>query len=106
MTARAAIISSCALLGLAAFASPAAAAPTGAGLDAFEATCEGLGAVTVTATRGASAWMGGQHYVLTSFNDGTSTFNYGHRTGLQGTEIQCTATRDGVLVTATVVAVP
>jgi hypothetical protein len=51
MKARVAIVSSTALLGLAAFASPAAAAPPGAGLDTFPATCGGA-AVTVTAGNG------------------------------------------------------
>jgi len=106
MKARAAIISSSALLGLAAFASPAVAAPPGAGLDTFTATCEGPGDVTVTSSRGASSWVGDQHYLLTSFDDGTGTFHYGHRTGLQGTEIHCTAVRDGVTINVTVVAVP
>ena len=109
MKARAAIITSSALLGLTAFAAPAAAAPPGAGLDTFQATCGGLGVVTVTTGRGASFWLGDQHYLLTSFNPttGPGTFQYGHRTGLQGTEIQCIGTTlDGVTVNVTAVAVP
>jgi hypothetical protein len=98
MKQKVAIVSSSALLGLAAFASPAAAAPLGAGLVTFPATCGGS-AVTVTTTSGGGAgfWLGDQHYLLTSI-DATAgpgmTFHkdYGHRTGLQGSEIQCTGT--------------
>src|SRR5215212_7657704 len=96
MKARVAIVSSTALLGLAAFPSPAAAAPPGAGFDTFPATCGGA-AVTVTAANGdgASFWIGDQHYLLTSIDAtaGPGMFHkdFGHRTGLQGTEIQCTA---------------
>jgi hypothetical protein len=94
MKARVAIVSSSALLGLTVFAAPAAAAPPG--LSTFPATCDGQ-AVTVTGGtgNGASFWLGDQHYLLTSIDAtaGPGTFHkdYGHRTGLQGAEIQCTA---------------
>jgi hypothetical protein len=94
--ARLAIVSSSALLGLAAFASPAAAAPPGAGLDSFPATCDGQEVTVTTGGGGASFWLGDQHYLLTSVfatgGQGTFQKDYGQRTGLQGTEIQCTAT--------------
>jgi hypothetical protein len=116
MKARVAIVSSTALLGLAAFASPAAAAPPGAGLDTFPATCGGA-AVTVTAGNGdgASFWIGDQHYLLTSIHATAGpgvTFqkDFGHRTGLQGAEIQCTAIFDEpegpITIDVTAVAVP
>jgi hypothetical protein len=113
MKARAAIISSSALLGLTAFAAPAAAAPPGAGLDTFTATCGGV-PVTVTTGGGASFWLGDQHYLLTSIDatSGPGTFHkdYGQRTGKQGTEIQCTAIIEEpeglVTVNVTAVAVP
>jgi len=106
MKHKVAIVSSSALLGLAAFASPAVAAPPGAGLVTFPATC-GSQAVTVTASAGASFWMGDQHYLLTSIDaPGMFHKDYGHRTGLQGTEVQCTATVEGVTVNVTAVTVP
>jgi hypothetical protein len=106
MKQKVAIVASGALLGLAAFASPAVAAPPGAGLETFPATC-GSQAVTVTASAGASFWMGDQHYLLTSIDvPGMFHKDYGHRTGLQGTEVHCTATLDGVTVNVTAVAVP
>jgi hypothetical protein len=95
--ARLAIVSSSALLGLAAFASPAAAAPPGSGLGSFPATCDGQ-EVTVTTGNGsgASFWLDDQHYLLTSIvaTSGPGTFekDYGNRTGLLDTEIQCTGT--------------
>jgi len=114
MKARVAIVASSALLGLAAFATPAAAAPPGAGLDTFPAMC-GDSPVTVTAGGGASFWLDDQHYLLTSI-DATAgpgmTFHkdYGQRTGLQGTQIQCTATIEEpeglITVEVTAVAVP
>ena len=117
MKARLAIVSTTALLGLAAFAGPAAAAPPGAGFDTFPATCEGLGEVTVTAANGsgASFWLADQHYLLTSIHASAGpgiTFDrvWGNRTGLQGTEIQCTATivepEGPITIDVTAVAVP
>ena len=117
MKHKVAIVSTTALLGLAAFAGPAAAAPPGAGFDTFPATCEGLGEVTVTAANGsgASFWLGDQHYLLTSIHATAGPgieFNkdYGHRTGLQGTEIQCTAVIEEpeglITIDVTAVAVP
>ena len=115
MKIRAAVISFSALFGLTALATPASAAPPGAGLDTFPATCNGL-PVTVTTGSGGGAgfWLGDQHYLLTSIDAtaGPGTFHkdYGHRTGLQGTEIQCTATlvepKGLVTVNVTAVAVP
>ena len=118
MKRKVAIVSTTALLGLTAFAAPAAAAPPGAGLDTlFPATCEGLGEVTVTAANGggASFWLGDQHYLLTSIHATAGpgiefSKDYGHRTGLQGTEIQCTAVivePEGLItIDVTAVAVP
>ena len=114
MKIRAAIVTLSALFGLTALATPASAAPPGVGLDSFPATCGGE-LVTVTTGGGAGFWLGDQHYLLTTV-DATAgpgqTFHkdYGHRTGLQGTEIQCTATLvepEGlVTVNVTAVAVP
>jgi hypothetical protein len=107
--------SSIALLRLAALANPAAAAPPGAGLDTFPATCGGQPVTVTTGSGGgASFWLGDQHYLLTSIDAaaGPGTFHkdFGHRTGLQGTEIQCTATivePEGlVTIDVTAVAVP
>ena len=113
MKQKVAFIASSAVLGLAAFASPAAAAPPG--LDTFPATCSGQ-PVTVTAGNGdgASFWIGDQHYLLTSIDAtaGPGMFHkdFGHRTGLQGTEIQCTATiqepEGPITINVTAVAVP
>jgi hypothetical protein len=112
--ARATIISLFALLALTALAGPAAAAPAGAGLETFPVTCNGTPA-TVTASSGASFFIGDQHYVLTSITftgaHGTVTKTYGKRTGLAGSEITCTATvtdpvEGTVNIVATGVAVP
>jgi hypothetical protein len=112
--ARATIISLFALLGLIVLAGPAAAAPPGAGLETIPVTCNGMPA-TVTASSGASFFIGDQHYVLTSitFTAGgeTATKTYGTRTGLAGSEITCTATltdpvEGTVHIVATGVAVP
>ena len=116
MKARLAIVSSSALLGLAAFAGPAAAAPPGEGFDTFPATCDGH-PVTVTAANGsgASFWLGDQHYLLTSIHATAGpgiefSKDYGHRTGLKGTEIQCTAVIEEpeglITINVTAVAVP
>jgi hypothetical protein len=108
-----------ALLSVAVFAAPAAAAPPGQGLESFELTCDGT-TVTATTSSGASFWIGDQHYVLTSFTgtftpeDGTPetfTQTFGEKTGLAGSEITCSATfvEPGVgtfAITATGVAVP
>jgi hypothetical protein len=108
-----AIVSLTGLLGWAALASPAAAAPPGAGLETLTATCDGQ-SVTVTTSGGASFWLGDQHYLLTSIQGtapGGMTFekSYGNRTGL-GNEINCTATIEEpegtVTVVVTAVAVP
>jgi hypothetical protein len=106
---RVAIVSLTGLLGWAALAGPAAAAPLGAGLTTFPATCNGVG-VTVTTGGGGGAgfWLGDQHYLLLSV-DATAgpgmTFHkdYGNRTGLQGTQINCTATIEEPEGTVTVV---
>jgi hypothetical protein len=112
MKRKVAIVSTTALLGLTAFAAPAAAAPPGAGLDTFPATCDGQ-PVTVTSNNGggASFWLGDQHYLLTSIDvPGLFHKDFGHRTGLQDTQIQCTATLDEpegtVTINVTAVAVP
>ena len=85
-----------ALLSVAVFAAPAAAAPPGQGLESFPLTCDGT-----TVSSGASFWMGDQHYVLTSFTgtftpEGgrpeTSTRTFGQKTGLAGSEITSSAT--------------
>jgi hypothetical protein len=111
---RLAIVSLTGLLGWTALAGPADAAPLGAGLETFPATCEELGDVTVTTGGGASFWLGDQHYLLTSVQataPGGMTFEkfYGNRTGL-GNEINCTATIEEpeglVTVVVTAVAVP
>ena len=104
-----------ALLSVAVFAAPAAAAPPGQGLESFPLTCDGT-----TVSSGASFWMGDQHYVLTSFTgtftpEGgrpeTFTRTFGQKTGLAGSEITCSATfvEPGVgtfAIMATGVAVP
>src|SRR4029453_10638837 len=112
MKRKVAIVSSSVLLGLTAFAAPAAAAPPGAGLDTFPATCGGL-PVTGTSNNGggASFWLGDQQYLLTSIDvPGLFHKDFGQRTGLQDTQIQCTATLDEpegtVTVNVTAVAVP
>lgn len=108
-----------ALLSVAVFAAPAAAAPPGQGLESFELDCDGT-TVTATVSAGASFWIGDQHYVLTSFTgtftpeEGTPetfTKTYGQRTGLAGSEITCSVTfvepGEGTFaITATAVAVP
>jgi hypothetical protein len=108
-----------ALLSVAVFAAPAAAAPPGQGLESFELTCDGT-AVTATTSSGASFWIGDQHYVLTSFTgtftpeEGTPetfTQTFGQKAGLAGSEITCSGTlvEPGVgtfTLTATGVAVP
>jgi len=86
------------------------------GFDTFPATCDGQ-PVTVTAANGsgASFWLGDQHYLLTSIHatDGPGiefAKDYGHRTGLQDTQIQCTATIEEpeglITIDVTAVAVP
>jgi hypothetical protein len=112
---RVVIVSLTALLGWAALAGPAAAAPPGAGLDTLTATCGGQEVtVTVTSGDGASFWLGDQHYALLSIDAtaGPGTFHkdFGHKTGLQGTQIKCTATIEEpeglVTLDVTAVAVP
>jgi hypothetical protein len=109
-----------ALLSVAVFAAPAAAAPPGQGLESFELDCDGT-TVTATTSSGASFWIGDQHYVLTSFTgtftpEGggtpeTFTQTFGEKAGLAGSEITCNATfvepGEGTFaLTATGVAVP
>jgi hypothetical protein len=109
-----------ALVSVAVFAAPAAAAPPGQGLESLPADCDGT-ATTVTASSGASFWVGDQHYVLTSFTgtftpEGggtpeTFTMTFGQRTGLGGSEITCSGSLvepgEGTFAfTATGVAVP
>jgi hypothetical protein len=95
MKARAAIVSSAALLAIPTFVMPAAAQPPGAGLESFPATCDGE-PVTVTTGGGAGFWLNGQHYVLTSivatFGAETFTKEYGQRTGLTDSTISCEGT--------------
>jgi len=88
-----------ALVAAAVLISPATAAPNGKGLEQFPVICDGT-AVTVTVSSGASFWINGQHYLLTSFTgtftatDGsteTETKTYGKRKGLKGAVITCTA---------------
>jgi hypothetical protein len=109
-----------ALLSVAMFAAPAAAAPPGQGLESFPVTCAGT-TITVTASAGASFWIGNQHYVLTSLTgtftpEGggtpeTFTQTYGVKAGLAGSEITCSGAfvepGEGTFAfTATGVAVP
>jgi hypothetical protein len=109
-----------ALLSVAMFAAPAAAAPPGQGLESFPVDCAGT-TVTATVSGGASFWLGDQHYVLTSFTgtftpEGggtpeTFTKTYGEKAGLAGSEITCSVTfvepgQGTFAITATGVAVP
>lgn len=109
-----------ALVSVAVFAAPAAAAPPGQGLEALPTTCDGT-ATTVTALAGASFWVGDQHYLLTSFTgtftpEGggtpeTFTMTFGQKTGLGGSEITCSGSvvepgEETFAFTATGVAVP
>jgi hypothetical protein len=108
-----------ALVSVAVFAAPAAAAPPGQGLESLPADCDGT-ATTVTASSGAAFWVGDQHYVLTSFTgtftpEGgtpeTFTKTFGQKTGQGGSEITCSGTvvepGEGTFAfTATGVAVP
>ena len=80
-----------------ALAGPALAAPKGQGLESFTGMCDGQ-EVQAVASSGASFWVEGEHYVLTSFTgtfipvEGpTETFTktYGNRAGLTGAEIHC-----------------
>jgi hypothetical protein len=78
----------------------------------FPATCDGE-EVTVTETGGASFWLDGQHYLLTSITVDTAggdpvfSKTYGQRTGLGDETIACTATVvvEGTAFTADVMAV-
>jgi hypothetical protein len=110
MKARPLIVSSFALLALTGLAAPAAAVPS---RNVFPATCDGE-EVTVTETGGASFWLDGQHYLLTSITvrpaaGGDPVFSkiYGQRTGLGDETIACTATVvvEGTALTADVMAV-
>jgi hypothetical protein len=111
---RLAIVSLTGLLGWAAFAGPAAAAPPGAGLGTLTANCGGQDVTVTVPGDGASFWIGDQHYALLSIDatSGPGTFHkdYGNKTGLQGTQINCTGSfvEDGELVMfdVTAVAVP
>jgi len=89
----------CIPLAAAVLISPATAAPNGKGLEQFPVNCGGT-EVTVTVSSGASFWINGQHYLLTSFTgtftatDGsteTETKTYGKRKGLEGAVITCSA---------------
>ncbi len=73
--------------------------------------------VTVTVSSGASFWINGQHYLLTSFTGTftptggppeTETKTYGKRKGLKGAEITCSASFSDTQGTfdVTVTAVP
>jgi hypothetical protein len=101
-------------------AGPAAAAPPGAGLQSFPATCDGQPVTVTVGGQGGGAgvaagfWLGDQHYVLTTLDAtaGPETFHkdYGKRTGLQDTQITCTGTIEEpeglVRFVVTAVAVP
>ena len=75
-----------------------AAAPNGSGLEQLPVECDGV-PTTVTVSSGASFWLDGNQYLLSTF---TGTFTplvgdvevetktYGNRTGLTGTPITCT----------------
>lgn len=78
---------------------PAGAEPNGKGLDSFPATCDGQ-STTITTGGGASFYVEGQKYHLTSLTgsftpadgSGTQFFSktYGNRTGKTGPTITCT----------------
>jgi hypothetical protein len=78
---------------------PAGAEPNGKGLDSFPATCDGQ-PTTITTGGGASFYVEGQKYHLTSLTgsfipaDGSEpqffTKEYGNRTGKTGPTITCT----------------
>jgi hypothetical protein len=88
--------------------------------ESFPATCEGqTEPVRVTTGGGASFWLDGQHYLLTSIDatfvpdqgePRTFTKTYGQRMRLGGSEITCTAVIEDpegtVTFIVTAVAVP
>jgi hypothetical protein len=96
MKARAAIVSSAALLAIPTFALPATAQPPGVGLETFSATCDGQPVTVTLGGQGASFWLDGQHYLLTSlaitFGPETFTKTFGQRTGLTDSTITCEGT--------------
>ena len=92
-----------------ALAAPASAAKP----EPFTGTCEGLGEVTVAPTSGAAFWLDDVLYLPLTFRvtqGGEIVYekNYGPRTGLAGTTINCTTppNEGGFALEATAVRVP